>query len=73
MDEKNYPEFDHLIFRIHALRQMFKRRISDTEIRAILADGVIIENYPGDTPYPGCLVSGMTMIARSMSSWHTIM
>jgi hypothetical protein len=58
MDRKKYPEFRHLIFRIHALRQMFQRRISDTEIREILDAGIIIEEYPDDTPYPSCLVSG---------------
>jgi hypothetical protein len=58
MDEKKYPEYSRLMFRIHALRQMFQRRISDSEIREILADGVIIEDYPDDTPYPSCLVSG---------------
>ena len=59
MDKKQYPEYKQLVFRIHALRQMFQRRISDSEIQEILAGGVIIENYPDDTPYPSCLVSGI--------------
>ena len=58
MEMKKYPEFRRLIFRIHALRQMFQRRISDREIHEILAEGVIIEDYPDDMPYPSCLVSG---------------
>ena len=58
MERKKYPEFRHLLFRIHALRQMFQRRISDTEIHEILDKGVIIEEYPDDTPFPSCLVSG---------------
>ena len=33
--------------------------ISDREIHEILAEGVIIEDYPDDMPYPSCLVSGM--------------
>jgi hypothetical protein len=59
MEKRRYPEFSRLIFRIHALRQMFQRRISDNEIREILAEGKIVEDYPDDTPYPSCLVSGI--------------
>jgi hypothetical protein len=59
MDKRQYPEYKRLIFRIHALRQMFQRRISDSEIHEILAKGFIIEDYPEDTPYPSCLVSGI--------------
>jgi len=58
MERKKYPAFSRVIFRIHALRQMFQRRISDIEIHEILREGVIIEDYPDDTPYPSCLVSG---------------
>lgn len=59
MSDKKYPDYRHLIFRIHALRQMFQRRISDSDIRELLRIGIIIEEYPDDTPYPSCLVSGM--------------
>jgi len=56
--DKKYPVYRHLTFRIHALRQMFQRRISDTDIRQLLEQGTIIENYPDDVPYPSCLISG---------------
>jgi hypothetical protein len=59
MTEKKYPAYGHLTFRIHALRQMFQRRISDTDIRELLGTGIIIEEYPDDTPYPSCLISGI--------------
>ena len=59
MSTKRYPAFSHLIFRVHALRQMFQRRISGDDIRELLEHGAIIEDYPDDTPYPSCLVSGM--------------
>ena len=59
MSTKRYPAFSHLIFRMHALRQMFQRRISGDDIRELLEHGAIIEDYPDDTPYPSCLVSGI--------------
>jgi hypothetical protein len=58
MKANKYPAYRHLTFRIHALRQMFQRRISDSDIRELLGIGEIIEDYPDDTPYPSCLVSG---------------
>ena len=58
MSEKKYPVYRNLTFRIHALRQMFQRRISDVDIRELLTSGTIIENYPDDLPYPSFLVSG---------------
>jgi hypothetical protein len=59
MSTTRFPAFSHLIFRVHALRQMFQRRISGDDIRELLEQGAIIENYPDDMPYPSCLVSGM--------------
>jgi len=47
-----------LVFRTHAIRRMFQRRISPEEIRHVLETGVIVEEYPGDLPYPSRLVLG---------------
>ncbi|MDD5143649.1 DUF4258 domain-containing protein [Methanoregula sp.] len=58
MTSKKYPVYRHLTFRIHALRQMFQRRITDSDIHELLGLGTVIEDYPDDTPYPSCLVSG---------------
>jgi hypothetical protein len=57
-ETKRFPAHDRLIFRIHALRQMFLRRISDGEIVELLKCGIIIEDYPEDHHYASCLVSG---------------
>jgi hypothetical protein len=69
MSETQFPLYNRLVFRIHALRQMFQRRISDSDIRELLSGGIIIEEYPDDTPYPSCLVSG-TVDGRPL---HTVM
>ena len=58
MSDKSFPGYRDLIFRLHALRQMFQRRISDSDIRELLGRGKIIEEYPDDLPYPSFLVSG---------------
>jgi len=50
--------FDPLIFRVHAIQRMFKRRISLEDVRHVLATGEVIETYPNDTPYPSRLVIG---------------
>lgn len=59
MKNEKYPAYRQLTFRIHALRQMFQRRISDSDIRELLGLGIIIEEYPDDVPYPGFLISGI--------------
>ena len=48
MSTTRFPSFSHLIFRMHALRQMFQRRISGDDIRELLEHGAIIEDYPND-------------------------
>jgi len=45
-----------LLFRVHALRQMFNRRIDETDIEEVVRKGTIIEEYPDDTPYPSYLM-----------------
>ena len=59
MSDKKYPSYHNLTFRIHALRQMFQRRISDSDIRKLIGLGTIIEEYPDDVPYPSFLISGI--------------
>ena len=50
--------FDQLTFRSHAIRRMFQRRITPSDIRRVLRTGEIIEDYPNDTPYPSWLLLG---------------
>ena len=47
-----------LIFRVHAIRRIFQRRISKDDVRQILETGETIETYPHDMPYPSELVLG---------------
>ena len=49
---------DPLVFRVHAIQRMFRRRISEEDIRQVLATGEVVEEYPDDTPYPSRLVLG---------------
>jgi hypothetical protein len=69
MTDKKYPAYRQLTFRIHALRQMFQRRITDSDIRELIGLGIIIEEYLDDTPYPSFLVSG-TVNSRPL---HVVM
>ncbi len=45
-------------FRVHAVRRMFERGVSESDVRHVLATGERIEEYPGATPYPSYLVLG---------------
>jgi Domain of unknown function (DUF4258) len=47
-----------LVFRVHAIERMFRRRISEEDVRHVLTSGEEIESYPEDTPYPSRLVLG---------------
>jgi hypothetical protein len=46
------------MFRVHAIQRMFVRRISESDVREVLAGGETIETYPEDAPYPSRLVLG---------------
>ena len=48
--------FEILIFRIHAIRRMLQRDISEEMVREALKIGKVIESYPKDKPYPSYLV-----------------
>lgn len=47
-----------LIFRVHAVERMAQRSIGVEDVRHVLETGEIIEDYPGDLPYPSALVLG---------------
>jgi len=55
-DAMRYPV--NLIFRLHAIKRMFERKVDADDVRHILETGEVIEDYPTDTPYPSCLVLG---------------
>lgn len=45
-------------YRQHAIKRMFERGITETDIQNLLADGKVIEDYPTDYPLPSCLWLG---------------
>ncbi len=47
-----------IAFSIHAIKRMFERSISKTDVLHVLATGEVIKEYPRDTPYPSQLVLG---------------
>jgi len=51
---------ERVIFRVHALTRMFERRISVADVRAVVAEGDVIQAYPDDKPYPSKLLLGWT-------------
>jgi hypothetical protein len=48
-----------LEFTQHAFARMTERRVRPSEVRAVLEASDIIEDYPGDTPYPSALYLGI--------------
>lgn len=49
---------DTIIYRLHAVRRMFERDISEEAIQAVLKEGLIIYDYKDDKPYPSYLIAG---------------
>lgn len=56
--EQRDPSMKSLIFRVHAIRRMFERKISVDDVRRVIDDGEIIEDYPDDSPFPSRLMLG---------------
>ena len=57
-----------LVFRIHAIKRMFQRRISKEDVQEVLETGETIETYPDDEPYPSRLLLGW----RHMRPLHVV-
>jgi hypothetical protein len=55
---------DQFEFTKHALDQSILRSISVREIREVMANGEVIEDYPDDKYGPSCLVFGITKSGR---------
>lgn len=47
-----------IVYRAHALQRMMARKISRSEVRAVLREGSTIEEYPNRKPLPARLVLG---------------
>jgi len=57
-----------LTWRIHALERMLERDISRKDVRTVVVNGEIIEEYPSSYIYPACLVCG----TRSRGPLHVV-
>ena len=44
----------------HAVIRMAERQIKSEEIRAVISEGIMIKEYPDDTPYPSKLYLGFS-------------
>ncbi|MEW6247147.1 MAG: DUF4258 domain-containing protein [Nitrospirota bacterium] len=49
---------NRLVFRVHAIKRMFQRHISEIDVKDALENGETIETYQNDKPYPSKLVLG---------------
>ena len=64
------PGEPHLVFRVHAVQQMFKRSVSEVDVRAVLDDGEVIEERPADMPFPAKLTLGWIDIGGTEIPLH---
>ena len=49
-----------LVFRQHAIKRMFERSITSSDVDTVLFSGQRIEDYPLDMPYPSALWLGFS-------------
>ena len=56
-------------YRIHASRRMFQRRVSPDDVELVLKNGLLIEEYQDDMPFPSVLLSG---VGRSKIPLHVV-
>lgn len=47
---------EQIVFSGHAIRRMFERAISKSDVLQVIANSEIIADYPDDTPFPSCLL-----------------
>ena len=45
-----------LIFRVHAVKRMVERHIHENDVKMVLNEGDVIEDYPDAIPYPARLM-----------------
>lgn len=53
-------------FSKHAVDQSILRQVQVQEIKEVIANGQVIEDYPNDKYGPSCLISGLTQTRRSI-------
>ncbi|MEQ8226285.1 MAG: DUF4258 domain-containing protein [Candidatus Eremiobacterota bacterium] len=47
-----------ILIRDHAMMRFDQRGITIEEVEHVIMTGELIEDYPDDKPFPGCLISG---------------
>ena len=47
-----------IVFRVHAIQRMFERRVTEENVRRVLEQGEMIEDYSDEMTYPGGLMLG---------------
>lgn len=61
---REYFKQDTIIISEHAKNRCRMRGIKQKDVRNCIMTGEIIEQYPGDFPFPSCLVFGYTLDGR---------
>ena len=50
----------------HVLQRLFQRNINIDDVKNVLKNCEIIEDYPNDYPFPSCLVLGNTKAGKPL-------
>ena len=53
-------------YRVHATKRMFTRSIKEEDAKRLLTDGLIIEEYLDDFPFPSMLLFGVAHDKRPL-------
>lgn len=53
-------------YRVHATKRMFSRSIEETDVKHLLSNGIIIEEYLTDFPFPSVLINGTSKSNRPL-------
>ncbi|MBI3590646.1 MAG: DUF4258 domain-containing protein [Candidatus Melainabacteria bacterium] len=51
-------DFSSIDFRLHAVQRMYERGITTVDVKEVMKNGKIIEQYLDDKPFPSYLISG---------------
>ncbi|MFI3214143.1 MAG: DUF4258 domain-containing protein [Eubacteriales bacterium] len=65
-----YIETDMIFVTNHAAERLRERKIKMRDIKVGILNGIIIEQYPEDYPFPSCLILGQTTDKRPV---HIVM
>lgn len=53
-------DFSSIDFRLHAVQRMYERGITIVDVKEVVKNGKVIEQYLDDKPFPSYLISGFT-------------